>query len=76
MKKKNLEELKNKSVNQLKEMVNNMEKEIITGKIEREQSKIKNVHAINRKRKDIAQIKTILQAKFFIDKKENQNAAS
>jgi len=76
MKKKNLEELKNKSVKQLEDIVSGMEKEIITGRIEREQSKIKNVHALNRKRRDIAQVKTILQAKLFLEKKEVFDAAS
>ena len=65
MKKKNLEELKTKSVSQLMEFISTLEKEIITGKIERDQSKVKNVHAINQKRKDIARAKTIVKAKMF-----------
>lgn len=75
MKKKNLEELKNKSIKQLKDIISDLEKEIMTAKIERSQSKIKNVHAVNRKRRDIAQIKTIKQAKVFLEKKEVFDAA-
>ena len=75
MKKKSWEELKTKSVRQLKEIIGGLEKEIIVGKIERQQSKVKNVHAVNQKRKDIARAKTILQSKLLLEKKETGNAA-
>lgn len=76
MKKKNLTELKTKSIQQLNEILSGMEKDIVTGRVERAQSKVKNVHAINQIRKDIAKIKTILQEKIFLTQKETKNVAS
>lgn len=63
MKRKEFEELKGKTVQELKEMVNNLKRESLLTKIEIKQGKIKNVHAYLNLRKKIAKILTLISEK-------------
>ncbi len=77
MKKKELTELKNKSKEQIKKTIAELEKELINQEMEHTVGKVKNVHAIAGIRKSIAQTKTILTLKTLSDQsKEVKNAAS
>ena len=73
MKKKDLAELKNKSVDSLKKEIERIVKEKNDAKIDRDINKTKNVHRILKLRRDIAQIKTILALKQFVEKSEHAN---
>ena len=73
MKKKDLAELKNKSVDSLKKEIERVVKEKNDAKIDRDINKTKNVHRILKLRRDIAQIKTILALKQFVEKSEHAN---
>jgi len=76
MKKKDFEELKTKTISDLKKKIADLEKEIVNAKLELKMGKLKNVHLVNQKRKDIAQAKTILKQKLFAQEKENKNGSS
>lgn len=87
MKKKDLDELKNKGISDLKIEIKKLQKEAIDTLLELKIGKIKNVHAYNQKRKDIARVKTVLkmkglaqsvpdaQSKDNTQKREDTNAA-
>lgn len=68
MKKKDINELKNKSIDQLKKMVVQTEAEIVKAKVQNEQEKTKNVHMLRAKRKDIARFMTLLNFKNLVEK--------
>ena len=76
MKRKDLEELKIKSIYDLKKKIIDLEKEKVSANLELKMGKLKNVHQLMQKRKDIAQVKTILAQKLFLDQKETKNASN
>jgi ribosomal protein L29 len=76
MKKKELEELKTKSISDLKKKILDLEKNKVIANLELKMGKSKNVHEFNQKRKDIAQAKTILAQKLFAAQKEVKNASN
>ncbi len=63
MKKQQLNDIKNKSIKDLKGQVKNIKKEITTLTIDLKLGKLKNVHVISAKKRDIAQIFTLLNQK-------------
>ena len=63
MKIKQLNELKQQEASALHKKAEDLEKEIVKIRIELNMGKIKNVHSIKNKRKEIAQIKTIINMK-------------
>ncbi|OGD92531.1 50S ribosomal protein L29 [Candidatus Curtissbacteria bacterium RIFCSPHIGHO2_01_FULL_41_44] len=72
MKNKDLNELKNKSIENLKKIIADQEKEEKQTRLKLKIGKIKNVHLANQKRKDIAKIKTIIAEKNFMEVIKNQ----
>lgn len=86
MKKKELDEVKSKSINELKNKISQLQKEKINAVLELKMAKVKNVHIVKQFKKDIAQVKTILNLKLFLDKsqisakksedREKENAAN
>ncbi|MEX2028700.1 MAG: 50S ribosomal protein L29 [Candidatus Curtissbacteria bacterium] len=70
MKKKDLEQLKSQDIKTLKKKVDDLKKEAANFKIEISLGKVKNVHSISQKKKDIAKIMTILNIKSKIAKIE------
>ncbi len=70
MKKKEINEIKNKDINGLKKLIADKENQIVVTILETKLGKIKNVHLVNQMKKDIARLKTILTAKQFIEKKD------
>ncbi|MBI2327259.1 50S ribosomal protein L29 [Candidatus Curtissbacteria bacterium] len=70
MKKKEKEELKAKNTSQLKEILKEKEKGLIVDQIELKMGKIKNVHIVHNKKKDIATVKTMLKAAIFKEQQE------
>lgn len=74
MEKKDLNELKPKSPEQLKKLIADLELEKANLKLELRQGKLKNVHALAKKKKDIAQTMTILRVKIFAERKTKGNA--
>lgn len=76
MKKKDLQDIKTKSINDLKNKVSDLAKQKTNSLLELKMGKVKNVHAVKKIRKDIAQIKTIARLKFLMEKgdKEKENA--
>lgn len=69
MKKKEKDELKSKSPNELKSRLSQLEKEKINQVMDTKAGKVKNVHLVRGKKRDIATIKTIIALKTFIEKK-------
>lgn len=63
MKKKELGEIKNKNKGQLQKMVSDLRKELSNMHIESSMGKIKNLHQIKNKKKDIARVLTVLSFK-------------
>lgn len=63
MKKKELNELKAKSIAELTKKLTELQKEKVNTQLEFKMGKLKNVHLIKQKRKEIAKIKTILSLK-------------
>ena len=68
MKKKDLEELKNKSIDNLKKYIRDSRKDLINKGLEQDLSKVKNVHIASQLKKDIARAKTILNIKQLMEK--------
>lgn len=73
MKKKDLQEIKNMSEEQLLADVIKLKKEIVEAKMDQHLNKLKDVKSIERKRKNIAQILTIISQKQLIKKFEEEN---
>lgn len=67
MRKKDLEELKNKNLKQLYQVIGEKKKELTNDQIELKMGKIKNVHKVNHQRKVIAKINTILRSRTAIE---------
>lgn len=65
MKKKDLTELKTKGIGDLKKKIAELEKEKVSTLLEQKQGKLKNVHEVMKKRREIARIKTILSLKLL-----------
>lgn len=63
MKKKDLTEIKTKTIEDLNKLIGEKEKQKASTKLEQKLGKIKNVHQVNQIKKDLAQIKTILSRK-------------
>lgn len=74
MKKKDLDELKNKSREQLKKTLAELSSDIAKLKLELSQSKLKNLHSVKKKKKEIAQVLTIMNAQIFAERKDKENA--
>jgi len=63
MKKKDLNELKTKNIKDLIKKLNELRKELVQTKIESKMDKIKNIHSVSQKKRDIAQVTTIINLK-------------
>ena len=72
MKKRDLKDLKKESAVSLYKKLKDLQKEKIESQISLKLGKIKNVHEISKKKKDIAQINTLLNIKTFMEKTTNQ----
>ena len=70
MKKKDVDELKNKSLTQIRKALSDLEKEIINTKMDNSNNKVKNVHAFGNKKRDVARARTFLNEKLAL---ESQN---
>lgn len=75
MKKRDLNDLKAKSLNDLKKVLGDLQKEKTEKAIELELNKLKNVHAKNLVRKNIAQVKTFITLKKMTQKLEQEKEA-
>ncbi len=69
MKKKDLSEIKSKTISQLMKNISDLKKEMVGLSIDMSLGKTKNVHELSKKKKNIAQIKTILNQKLALEKK-------
>lgn len=65
MKKKDLNELKIKTNKDLVNKVHDLKRELTTSTLELKMGKIKNVHEVRSKKKDIATILTIMKLKSY-----------
>jgi len=63
MKKKEMNELKNKDLKALKELAKKVDQEIFKLKMDKRTAKLKNVSSLGQKRRDLAKIKTIIREK-------------
>lgn len=72
MKMKDLVELKNKDKKELERKIKEMEKSLVETRLELKLGKIKNVHEVNKKRKELAQALTILSLKALTDTKKKK----
>ena len=63
MKKKELNELKNKDLKALKELSKKVDEEIFKLKMDKRTAKLKNVSSLGEKKRDLARIKTIIREK-------------
>lgn len=68
MKKQQLNDLKNKSIKDLKAQVKNMKKEIANLTLDLKLGKLKNLRAISTKKRDIAQTLTLVSQKLIVEK--------
>lgn len=78
MKKKELDEMKNKTIAELGKKLVDLSKQMIDSKIQLKAGKLKNVHQAGNLKKDIARIKSIIQIKSLIQtasKKDKNNVA-
>ena len=76
MKKKQLIEYRQKSDNELAKRIVQLEREKIETVLQIKMGKIKNVHESARIKKEIAQLKTIVQTNKFKEKEKVKNVAS
>ena len=70
MKKKELQNLHQKSLTELTKMLNDLNQELIKDKFELQTGKLKNVHNVKTKRKLIARIMTIMTEKQLADEQK------
>lgn len=68
MKKRQLNDIKNKSIKDLKAQVKNMKKEIANLTLDLKLGKLKNLRAISTKKRDIAQTLTLVNQKLVQEK--------
>lgn len=79
MKRREIQKLHQLSLKELKEMLSQVEKELIDLKMGSGREKAKDIRAMAKKRDDLARIKTILKEKQFLEevgeekKKEEKN---
>lgn len=80
MKKKDLKEFTSKSTQDLTKKLAQLQKEKLETNLQIKMGKVKNVHLAGKIKKEIAQLKTIVQIKAKVSqkeaKKENQNGSS
>lgn len=76
MKKKELAQLKQKSIAELRSFIADKQKEKTARLMETKIGKVKNVHIVSAIKKDIAKVMTILTTKIFTKDKEKTNAPS
>ena len=69
MKKKELTEIKSKTIEDLYKLIVEKEKQLATSLVEQKLAKVKNVHLAGQLRKDLARIKTIARQKLLQNKK-------
>lgn len=81
MKKNDLNELKKADLIKLNQKLKELQKEKIDSQVELKMGKIKDAHTVSKKRRNIAQIKTLISFKTIINsykktevKEETQNA--
>lgn len=72
MKRKDLQDIKTKSVKDLKNKISDLEKQKTNSLLELKMGKVKNVHTVKKIKKDIAQVKTIARLKFLMEKNESE----
>jgi len=70
MKKNDWEKLKDQSTRELQTLVTRLGKEIGELKMQLALGKLKDVHAIHKKRKDMAQIKTLFAEREFLEEQK------
>lgn len=63
MKKKELKELDTKSISELNQMIKEVGLELLKLKMEKGAGKLKDTQAVNKKRRKLARLKTILRKK-------------
>lgn len=63
MKKKELKELETKSISELNQMIKEVGLELLKLKMEKGAGKLKDTQAVNKKRRKLARLKTILRKK-------------
>ncbi|MEK9146851.1 MAG: 50S ribosomal protein L29 [Patescibacteria group bacterium] len=73
MKKKELQEIKNKTIENLRQLVAEKVKVRVSQAMEQKLGKIKNVHSIREIKRDIAAVKTILAEKMFEEKTKKES---
>lgn len=76
MKKKELAQLKQKSIIDIRKFIADKQKEKTSRLMETKIGKVKNVHTVSAIKKDIAMGMTILTTKIFLKDKEKSNAPS
>ncbi len=75
MKKKDLNDLKTKTVQDLRKKVADLEKEKNNNLLELKMGRSKNVHAANNIKKDIAKVKTLIEMK-TLTREESEKGVS
>ena len=75
MKRREIQKLHQLSLKELKEMLFQVEKELIDLKMTSGREKAKDIRAMAKKRDDLARIKTILKEKQFLEKMEESSFA-
>lgn len=63
MKKKELKDLQTKSIAELKELSKKTQDELVKLKMDAQAGKLKNIRLVAQRRRDLAQIKTVLREK-------------
>lgn len=72
MKRREIQKLHQLSLKELKEMLFQVEKELIDLKMNSGREKVKDIRAMAKKRDDLARIKTILKEKQFLEEMEQK----
>jgi len=75
MKRREIQKLHQLSLKELKEMLSQVEKELIDLKMGSGREKAKDIRAMAKKRDDLARIKTILKEKQFLEEMEEPSFA-
>ena len=73
MKRKELQDLKTKSIKDLKSKIADLEKQKTNSLLELKMGKVKNTHAHKKIKRDIAQVKTIARLKFLMEKNQQED---
>lgn len=67
MKRKDIQELHSKTIKELKESAKKLQKELVQLQTDLGAGKLKNVHQIKTKRRDLAKVKTIIREKELME---------